>query len=82
MSDQLKVGDRYKERNKLYQIDLITDNFVILSAVHGDLDDGMIIRLEEFEVYGLKNIEDPHTNPTFEYSVQRNVLHEKPNTPI
>lgn len=53
----LKVGDRYKERNKLYQIDLITDNFVILSAVHGDLDDGMIIRLEEFEAYGLKKVE-------------------------
>lgn len=28
----------------------------------------------------MKNIDDPHTNPTFEYSVQRNVLHEKPNT--
>lgn len=28
----------------------------------------------------MKNIDDPHTNPTFEYSVQRNVLHEKPNS--
>jgi len=56
MSDKLKVGDRYKEHNKLYQIDMITENFVILSAVHGDLDDGMIIRLEEFEAYGLKKV--------------------------
>lgn len=30
----------------------------------------------------MKNIDDPHTNPTFEYSVQRNVLHEKPNSQI
>lgn len=30
----------------------------------------------------MKNIDDPHTNPTFEYCVQRNVLHEKPNTPL
>ena len=30
----------------------------------------------------MNNIDDPHTNPTFEYSVQRNVLHEKPNTRI
>lgn len=53
----LKVSDRYKERNKLYQIDLITDNFVILSAVHGDADDGMMIRREEFDYYGLKKVE-------------------------
>ena len=51
-----KVGDRYKERNKLYQVDLITDNFIILSAVHGDADDGMIIRREEFAAYGLKKV--------------------------
>jgi len=56
-SCSLKVGDRYKDRNKLYQIDLITENFVILSAVHGDLDDGMIIRIEEFQGYGLKKVE-------------------------
>jgi hypothetical protein len=54
MSDHPKKGDIYKERNKLYIVDLITDNFVILSAVHGDLDDGMIIRREEFDAYGLK----------------------------
>ncbi|NMC30698.1 MAG: hypothetical protein GYA45_11580 [Pelolinea sp.] len=30
----------------------------------------------------MKNIDDPHTNPIFEYSVQRNVLHEKPNSPF
>lgn len=62
MSDQLKVGDRYKERNKLYQIDLITENIVLLSAVHGDLDDGMIIWLEEFEAYGLKKVKREERN--------------------
>ena len=56
MSEKLKVGDIYKERNKLYRIDLITDNFVILSAVHGDADDGMIIRLDEFDAYRLKKV--------------------------
>lgn len=61
MSEQLKVGDRYKERNKLYQIDLITEHFVILSAVHGDSDDGMIIRLEEFEAYGLMKVKKEET---------------------
>ena len=57
MAEELKVGVRYKEGNKLYQIDLITDQFVILSAVHGDMDDGMIIRREEFEAYGLMRVE-------------------------
>jgi hypothetical protein len=62
MSDQLKVGDRYKMRNKLYQIDMFTDTFVILSAVHGEWDDGMIIGLEEFEAYGLKKVKMEERN--------------------
>lgn len=57
MSEEPKVGDRYKERNKLYQVDLITEQFVILSAVHGDLDDGMVVRREEFGAYRLKKVE-------------------------
>lgn len=57
MSDEPKLGERWKQGNKLYQVDLITENFVILSAVHGDLDDGMVIPRQQFGECGLKKVE-------------------------
>lgn len=57
MSDEPKLGERWKQGNKLYQVDLITENFVILSAVHGDSDDGMVIPKQQFGECGLKKVE-------------------------
>lgn len=52
-----KVGEVWKERNKHYRIDLVTDHFVVLSAVNGDLDDGMVVNRDQWDECGLKKVE-------------------------